>query len=113
MELKGYTGRVLRFDLTVSKVTVEDLEEEWAQQFIGGSGLGAKFLYEMTDETTDSSGLENPLIFMTGPFTGTSVPLSGRHARYHDPRSPVSSENRMGKETFEVDLPKFAGECSR
>ena len=44
MKLKGYTGKILRLDLTHSKVTVEDLREEWAQQFIGGSGLGAKFL---------------------------------------------------------------------
>ena len=61
MKLKGYTGKILRLDLTLSKVTVEDLEEEWAQQFIGGSGLGAKFLYEMTDEKTDPLGPENPL----------------------------------------------------
>lgn len=80
MKLKGYTGKILRLDLTHSKVYMEDLNEEWAQQFIGGSGLGAKFLYEMTDERTDPLGPENPLIFMTGPFTGTSVPLSGRHA---------------------------------
>ena len=88
MKLKGYTGKILRLDLTHSKVTVEDLKEEWAQQFIGGSGLGAKFLYEMTDERTDPLGPENPLIFMTGPFTGTSVPLSGRHAVVS--RSPLT-----------------------
>jgi aldehyde:ferredoxin oxidoreductase len=88
MKLKGYTGKIMRLDLTHSKVTVEDLKEEWAQQFIGGSGLGAKFLYEMTDEKTDPLGPENPLIFMTGPFTGTSVPLSGRHAVVS--RSPLT-----------------------
>jgi aldehyde:ferredoxin oxidoreductase len=88
MKLKGYTGKILRLDLTHSKVTVEDLKEEWTQQFIGGSGLGAKFLYEMTDERTDPLGPENPLIFMTGPFTGTSVPLSGRHAVVS--RSPLT-----------------------
>lgn len=80
MELKGYAGKILRVDLSKSKIQVEDLDEGWAKQFIGGSGLGAKFLYEMTDEKTDPLGPENPLIFMTGPFTGTSVPLSGRHA---------------------------------
>jgi aldehyde:ferredoxin oxidoreductase len=88
MKLKGYTGKIMRVDLTHSKVTAEDLKEEWAQQFIGGSGLGAKFLYEMTDERTDPLGPENPLIFMTGPFTGTSVPLSGRHAVVS--RSPLT-----------------------
>ncbi|MGA2466785.1 MAG: aldehyde ferredoxin oxidoreductase family protein [Thermodesulfobacteriota bacterium] len=80
MRLKGYIGKVLHIDLTHSKGRVEDLKEDWAHQFIGGSGLGTKFLYEMTDERTNPLGPENPLIFMTGPFTGTSVPLSGRHA---------------------------------
>jgi aldehyde:ferredoxin oxidoreductase len=77
MKLKGYMGKVFYLDLTHSKAHVEDLKEEWADQFIGGSGLGAKYLYEMTDERTNPLGPENPLIFMTGPFTGTSVPLSG------------------------------------
>ncbi len=80
MKLQGYTGKVLHLNLSNSKGHAEDLNEEWARQFIGGSGLGAKFLYEMTDEKTNPLGPENPLIFMTGPFTGTLVPLSGRHA---------------------------------
>jgi aldehyde:ferredoxin oxidoreductase len=88
MKLKGYIGKILHVDLSSSKVRVEDLHEEWAHQFIGGSGLGARFLYEMTDERTNPLGAENPLIFMTGPFTGTSVPLSGRHAVVS--RSPLT-----------------------
>jgi aldehyde:ferredoxin oxidoreductase len=80
MKLKGYMGKVLRFDLSNLKVHIEDLNEEWANYFIGGSGMGAKFLYEMSDERTDPLGPGNPLIFMAGPFAGTSVPLSGRHS---------------------------------
>ena len=88
MKLKGYIGKILHVDLSKSKIHVENLNEEWARQFIGGSGLAAKFLYEMTNERTDPLGPENPLIFMTGPFTGTSVPLSGRHAVVS--RSPLT-----------------------
>jgi aldehyde:ferredoxin oxidoreductase len=88
MKLKGYIGKILRADLTHSKVQLEELKEEWALQFIGGSGLGAKYLYEMTNERTDPLGPENPLIFMTGPFTGTAVPLSGRHGVVS--RSPLT-----------------------
>jgi aldehyde:ferredoxin oxidoreductase len=88
MKLKGYIGKVLHIDLTHSKGHMEDLKEDWADQFIGGSGLGTKYLYEMTDERTNPLGPENPLIFMTGPFTGTSVPLSGRHAVVS--RSPLT-----------------------
>jgi aldehyde:ferredoxin oxidoreductase len=88
MRLKGYTGKLLRVDLTSSKIHAEDLNEDWASKFIGGSGLGSKFLYEMTDERTDPLGPENPLIFITGPFAGTAVPLSGRHAVVS--RSPLT-----------------------
>jgi aldehyde:ferredoxin oxidoreductase len=88
MKLKGYVGKILNIDLTHSKVHSEAMREDWTESFIGGSGLGAKYLYEMTDETTDPLGPENPLIFMTGPFTGTSVPLSGRHAVVS--RSPLT-----------------------
>ncbi|MDO9123072.1 MAG: aldehyde ferredoxin oxidoreductase N-terminal domain-containing protein, partial [Deltaproteobacteria bacterium] len=89
MRLKGYMGKILNIDLTSSKVQIEALREDWLEPFIGGSGLGAKYLYEMTDEKTDPLGPENPLIFMTGPFTGTSVPLSGRHAVVS--RSPLTT----------------------
>jgi len=81
-------GKILYIDLSSSKVHIGDMNEEWAHQFIGGSGLGAKFLYELTNERTDPLGPENPLIFMTGPFTGTAVPLSGRHAVVS--RSPLT-----------------------
>lgn len=89
MTLKGYQGKILHVDLSNNKVRREDLHEQWTIQFIGGSGLGAKYLYEMTDEKTDPLGPENPLIFLTGPFTGTSVPLSGRHAVVS--RSPLTN----------------------
>jgi aldehyde:ferredoxin oxidoreductase len=88
MKLKGYIGKVLQLDLTDSKGQVVDLNEEWASKFIGGSGLGGKFLYEMGDERKSPLDPENPLIFMAGPFTGTSVPLSGRHAVIS--RSPLT-----------------------
>lgn len=97
MDQRGYLGKVLSVDLSSSKIYIHDLSEEWANKFIGGSGLGAKFLYEMTDEKTDPLGPENPLIFMTGPFTGTSVPLSGRHAVVaRSPLTGIFGESDVG-----------------
>jgi len=97
MKMKGYMGTILKIDLTRSKVQKEDLNEEWAKQFVGGSGLGAKYLFELTDEKTDPLGPENPLILMTGPFTGTSVPLSGRHAVVtRSPLTGIFGESDVG-----------------
>ena len=97
MKMKGYMGTILKIDLTRSKVQKEDLNEAWAKQFVGGSGLGAKYLFELTDEKTDPLGPENPLILMTGPFTGTSVPLSGRHAVVtRSPLTGIFGESDVG-----------------
>jgi aldehyde:ferredoxin oxidoreductase len=97
MGQKGYTGKILKLDLSHSTVQIDDLKEEWAQSFIGGSGLGTKYLFEMTNEKTDPLGPENPLIFMTGPFTGTSVPLSGRHAVVsRSPLTQIFGESDVG-----------------
>lgn len=78
--MKGYIGKILRVDLSSRSIKKEELDEKVARKFIGGSGLGAKILFEETDEKTDSLGPGNVLIFMTGPLTGTIVPTSGRHA---------------------------------
>ncbi len=77
--LGGYTGKVLNIDLTTNKIYDETFSEEVLKKYIGGSGLGAKILYERTTEKTEPLSPENILIFMTGPFTGTMVPASGRH----------------------------------
>lgn len=76
--MDGYLGRILRIDLTERRVWDEPLDEEWARQFVGGSGLAARILYEMVDGHTDPLGPENPLVLMTGPLVGTSMPSAGR-----------------------------------
>jgi aldehyde:ferredoxin oxidoreductase len=75
----GYAGKILHVDLTRRSYGMEELSEAEARAYIGGSGLAAKRLWEMTGKETDPLGTDNVLIFMTGPLTGTKVPLSGRH----------------------------------
>lgn len=97
MKFKGYMGKILRIDLSSQKVNVEDLADEYVSKFVGGSGVGTKFLYDMTDEDTDPLGPENPLIFMTGPFSGTSVLLSGRHhVLARSPLTGIFGESNVG-----------------
>ena len=75
----GYAGKILHVDLTKRSYGTEELSEAEARAYIGGSGLAAKRLWEMTGKETNPLGTDNVLIFMTGPLTGTKVPLSGRH----------------------------------
>ncbi len=77
--MKGYMGKILRVDLTKGRVETEKLDESLARQFIGGSGMGTKILFDETSAKTDPLGPENRLIFMTGPFAATPVITSGRH----------------------------------
>ena len=80
MNHKGYTGRLLFVDLSSNKLLSEDINPDDAELFIGGSGIAANILNNKTDSQTNPLSPENPLIFMTGPLTGTPVPWSGRHA---------------------------------
>lgn len=75
----GWIGTVLRVNLTTGQISKEPLNMEWAEQFIGGRGLGAKYLYEEMDPTVDALSPDNKMIFATGPMTGTNVATSARY----------------------------------
>ncbi|MFQ5933157.1 MAG: aldehyde ferredoxin oxidoreductase family protein [Dehalococcoidia bacterium] len=77
--LYGWVGKILRVDLTSGKITKEDLNEEWAHDYIGGRGLGARYLYEELDPGVDPFSPENELIFATGPMTGTNASCGARY----------------------------------
>jgi aldehyde:ferredoxin oxidoreductase len=77
---KGYAGRILYVDLSKEKYWVEQLPVHLAKAYVGGSGLAAYFLWNLTNERTDPLGPENPLIVATGPATGALAPSAGRFA---------------------------------
>lgn len=74
----GYRGSMLEIDLTARASRAIPLTQELTDRWIGGTGLGAHLLYEYGAYAADPLGPDNVLIFGTGPFTGTSVPLSNR-----------------------------------
>ncbi len=76
--LPGYMGKILRVDLTTGRLWDEPLREAYARQFVGGSGLAARYLWDLITPETDPLAPDNPLIFMTGPLVGTTTPAAGR-----------------------------------
>src|SRR5512140_1735090 len=86
--MDGYLGKILRVDLTHGKLWDEALNEEYARNYVGGSGLAARYLYDMLDASTDPLGPENPLFFLTGPLVGTSMTSAGRYSACG--RSPLT-----------------------
>ncbi|MHB0976701.1 MAG: aldehyde ferredoxin oxidoreductase family protein [Candidatus Aquicultorales bacterium] len=71
-------AEVLRINLTDRTWKAENVDPELEERFIGGRGLGAWYLTEMTERGLDPLSPGNPLIFLAGPLTGTSAPTSGR-----------------------------------
>jgi len=76
--MNGYHGKILIADLSKDTLTDEPLNEKYARDFIGSTGLAARYLYDMVDEKTDPLGPDNPLILMPGLLNSTSGPSVSR-----------------------------------
>ena len=76
--MKAYEGKLIRIDLTSEKVEEFTLPEEDYINFIGGTGLAAKIIFDMVDPSIDPLSPDNALVFMTGPLTGTLAPTGSR-----------------------------------
>lgn len=76
LEGKGYTGKILYADLSEESFKVKNWDEVVARLLLGGKGLGAWLLYKMAEPGLDPLAPEAPLIFATGPLTGTITPCS-------------------------------------
>jgi len=104
----AWQRKVLRIDLTTRCVKTEDLNMDWAREYVGERGLATKYLWEGMDPQTDPLGPDNMLIFATGPLTGTMASTSGRYAVVT--KGPltgaIACSNSGGK--FGAEL-KFAG----
>jgi aldehyde:ferredoxin oxidoreductase len=74
----GYTGTVLRVDLTDGMVRKEPLEEAFSRTYIGGRGFTSRLQYDLIPPAVDPLGPENVLILAPGALTGTSAPSAAR-----------------------------------
>ncbi len=74
--LGGYTGKILRVDLSTGKISSEDTSKY--KDYLGGNGLAYKVLWDEVQPGTGAWSPDNRLIFGVGPLTGTGAPLSGR-----------------------------------
>ena len=85
---RGYTGKILFVDLTAGIILEEKPQEDMYRNFIGGTGLGVRVLFERMKPKADPLGPENMLGFVTGPLTATGVSGGGRFTIVT--KSPVS-----------------------
>lgn len=103
-----WQGQILRINLTSKAINIEPLNMDWAEDYIGERGLGSKYLLENCDPKVNPLSPGNPLIFATGPLTGTMASTSGRYAVITKGplNGAISCSNSGGK--FGAEL-KFAG----
>ncbi|MFW9952366.1 MAG: aldehyde ferredoxin oxidoreductase family protein, partial [Candidatus Thorarchaeota archaeon] len=83
--LIGYNGKIVYIDLSNKKWEIKDLSPQIAKDYLGGAGLSAKLTYDLLSAKDyeilkiNPFNENNPLIFATGPVTGTIRPSSGRY----------------------------------
>jgi aldehyde:ferredoxin oxidoreductase len=103
-----YQGKVLRLDLSAGASTVEPLNMEWAERYIGGKGLLLRYLWDEVPPKVDPWAPENPVILMTGPFAGTNVSTASRLVvGCKSPQTGILNDSYVGG-SFAPEL-KFAG----
>jgi aldehyde:ferredoxin oxidoreductase len=76
--MHGWTGKILRVDLSKRNSTIEEIDEEILHRYLGGRGLGAYLVYTEVPSDTDPLSPENILAFCTGAMTGLRIPTGGR-----------------------------------
>jgi len=74
----GAHGKIVRVNLTESKISREEIPQALFDKFLTGAGLATHYLYHEVPKGAEPLGPKNELILMTGTLTGTSAPSMGR-----------------------------------
>jgi aldehyde:ferredoxin oxidoreductase len=90
---EGYMRKLLRVNLSSGVTKEENIPHKLAEDYVGGRGLCAKYLYDEVSPGIDPLGEDNKLLFNVGPLAGTSAqsfskwlvvtksPLTGTYTR--------------------------------
>lgn len=75
--LYGYTGKILRLNLT-DRTTETISTYRYVPKYLGGRALCNKIFWDEVEPGTGCFDPDNKLIYMTGATTGTGIPTGGR-----------------------------------
>jgi len=104
----GYTGSLLRVDLTEQTYEKERITEAEMRGYLGGRGFNAKRLYDEVGAGVDPLSPGNELIFGTGPLVGTMFPTASRfNVSAKSPHTGILGDSNAGGH-FAPEM-KFAG----
>lgn len=74
----GYHGKLLRVNLADGSIRKEEIPEAVLRDYLGGRGLGTRYLYDELRPGTDPLSPDNRLYFATNPLGGTGASTSCR-----------------------------------
>ncbi|MBC8507937.1 MAG: aldehyde ferredoxin oxidoreductase family protein [Anaerolineales bacterium] len=69
---------ILKINLTTGESESFTIPVDWVRDYLGGASLAARILYDSLSSDLDPLSPDAPLLFLTGPLTGTSGPAVGR-----------------------------------
>ncbi|HYF78455.1 MAG TPA: aldehyde ferredoxin oxidoreductase family protein [Symbiobacteriaceae bacterium] len=96
MMLGGYANHLAHIDLTNSTVTYSPIPEGYTRKYLGGRGMGVKFVFD-NGPKVEALSPDNLLCFMNGPVTGSPVNMSGRLAVVtKSPLTGTITDSHMG-----------------
>ena len=106
--MSSYNGKLIRLNLTSRQSQVEDIPEQWMKEYLGGRGIGVRYLYEELKPGVEPLSPDNKVILMMGPLGATTAMSVSRIALVtKSPLTGAVSKSVMGG-NFGAFL-KFAG----
>jgi aldehyde:ferredoxin oxidoreductase len=95
--MHGFYNRILTVDMSSSSATIEKIEDEVIEEYLGVKGLATHLLLERNPVGVDPLAPENHLIFATGPFCGGPLWGGSRYGVYtKSPQTGFYSESYSG-----------------
>jgi len=89
--------KLLIVDLTRGDIREQAVDPSYVLGFIGGSGLGARLLWDSLGPESDPLDPASPLLWINGPLTGTGGPTTGRSAICaRSPQTGLWGESNIG-----------------
>jgi aldehyde:ferredoxin oxidoreductase len=70
---------ILIVDLSAETIDSMDIPREWELDYLGGSSLAARMLYDHLTPDLEPLSPRAPLLFLNGPLSGTVGPAVGRY----------------------------------
>lgn len=84
----GYNKKILRVDLSTSRLTIEEPSEAFYRRYMGGSAFGLYYLLNEMPAGTDPLGPDNILALSLSVVTG--APISGQSRMTATAKSPLT-----------------------